>query len=177
MTPATVAQLVLGLVRAPLIAAGRDVSTAFTAVGGIAWDDCCGTLVVAPERTFRTIEPFPTEAVDDSVCTGNPIGVDLVVLLLRCVPVLDNMGQPPPVADMQEAYDDVLDDAALIWNALAGPGLPALGDPDDNGVEPWLRASLVQTYVGAEGGCIGVETRVTVGIDWWEWCADTEVEP
>ena len=36
----------------------------------------------------------------------------------------------------------------------------------------WERANQGQTFVGAEGGCIGVETRITVGVDGELWCAE-----
>jgi hypothetical protein len=36
--------------------------------------------------------------------------------------------------------------------------------PDD-----WDKAALSQQYVGADGGCVGVETRVTVGVPVGKW--------
>jgi hypothetical protein len=55
----------------------------------------------------------------------------------------------------------MLTDAAIIWNEMAGE-LP----------EGWQRANLDQTYTGAAGGCIAVETRMQVGLAQSYWCPD-----
>lgn len=167
-SPFTVAAAVLACVQAGLIDAERAVGQAMVAAGGLVIDDCCvGSLIVAPERVFRTMEPFPTEASADQVCEGSPIAVDLVVRVDRCVPVLSDTGQPPSVADQEAAFCALLADAAVVWNVLAGRdvlGSDAAGDP------AWERASLSQLFVGAEGGCVGVETRVTFGVPSYDWC-------
>lgn len=169
-TPFTVCAAVLAYVQQALEDADppRPVGVAMVAAGALLVDDCCdGLLVVAPERIWRTIEPFPTEAGPDAVCDPYPIAIALVVTILRCTPTLDDKGRAPSVASQEAALSALLIDGAVVWKALRDPAL--LGD-DGTGYPLWERAALSQTYLGGEGGCIGVETRVTVGIEQSSWC-------
>ena len=165
VTPADVCALLLGRIRDALVLCGRDVQTAYVAAGSVAWDNCCGQLVVAPERVYRTAR-FPLEGPDENGCFDGLIALDLVVLLLRCVPVIEDDGSVPDDLELSAAYTGILADAAVIWDVLASTQLP----------EWWERANENQVYVGAEGGCIGVETRVTVGVDAELWCAQCAPE-
>jgi len=142
-----------------LSACGADpIDTSYIAAGMVAWDSCCGLLVAAPERTYRSAQ-FPIEGTTDYVCESAFIVVDVVILLLRCVPTIDDRGNPPPVAGLSAAYQSVLNDAAIIWNVVNGE-LP----------DGWQRSGLDQGYVGAQGGCVGVETRLSVGLAQSLWC-------
>lgn len=174
-TPYTVAAYVLARVQAALGVAGRDIDpdaggTAQVVVGGFLTDVCDGgALLVMVERVWRTIPPFPTEAVADSQCDGNPIAVALAVGVWRCVPIMGDDGSLPP-ADVQEAaHRGIYDDAAVVWNELAGVGI--LGtDPHDQWETRYERASLSQLFAPLEGGVGGSETRITLGVPWAEWC-------
>lgn len=133
---------------------GREaISTTYVGSGAIAWDDCCGTLVVVPERVFRSQE-FPGEDTNEVICFDGLIAIELNVVLLRCVPVVDDRGRAPSESSLQLAYEKLLGDAAVIYNALTSQF------PDY-----WERTNPAQTFVGAQGGCIGVETRFTIGIE------------
>jgi hypothetical protein len=158
---AGVCSYVLDKTNAALVDCGRPVTTKFVAAGLVAWDDCCGMLVVAPERVFRTAR-FPVEGPDENGCFDGLVAVNLVVLLMRCVPVLDDRGRPPTEDAMSEAYADLLHDAAIVWNELGDHAWP----------EGWESASQNQVFVGAEGGCIGAETRVTLGLDQEAFCPE-----
>jgi hypothetical protein len=159
-TPAEVAGVLLNRAQTALAECGSDpLDAVYVAAGAIAWDTCCGMLVAAPERIYRS-DTFPGES-STVICESGDLTLDMLVLLLRCVPVLDDQGNPPAPEAMDEAYGAILRDAAIIWNALAGP-LP----------EGWLRANLNQMFLGAEGGCIGVETRVTIGLAQESWCPE-----
>lgn len=132
----------------------RDpISRAYVAAGEIAWDDCCGMLVVAPERVYRS-QVFPSESTDEELCFGGYIAVEYVVLLVRCVPTVDDRGRAPSAADLQAAYDSLLGDAAVVFNALTSP-LP----------EYLVRSTVAQSFTGAQGGCIGVESRLVIGFE------------
>jgi len=155
----SVANWLLCLVDDALVQAGRDpVARGYVAAGEIAWDDCCGMLVVAPERIFRSVQ-FPIEANGIEYCDKGNLTLDLVVLLVRCVPTVNERGQAPSPASLDSAYTSILEDAAVVWNAIDCADLPL----------DWLRASLSQTFVGAQGGCIGIETRVTIGLSQKVW--------
>ncbi len=149
-----VASWALATARQALEDCGRDaVSTAYVGSGEIAWDDCCGTLVVVPDRVYRSQE-FPAEDTSEVICFDGYIAIDLVVTLLRCVPVVDDRGRAPSETALATAYQDLLGDAAVIYNSMTGPV------PDD-----WERTNPAQTFLGAQGGCIGVETRITIGLE------------
>lgn len=157
-SPYTVAATVLAAAESALNVCERPVRMAYVAAGVVAWDDCCGMLVAAPERDYRTAQ-FPLEGPDPLGCYDGLIAVDVVVLCVRCVPVLDDKGRSPTAAALDEAYRGVLEDAAVVWNAMV-TGLP----------DEWSTSGLSQTWVGAEGGCVGTETRITIGVDEETWC-------
>lgn len=132
---------------------------AYVGAGLIAFDDPCGQLVVTIEQTFRS-KIFPLQAIDKEFCVGGQLCGTILVVLARCVPTMDSRGTPPTPAAMSAAYEMLYADAAAIWNAcLVDP------TPDDE----WDRAGGTQTFVGAEGGMIGVETRFTIGLGMEEW--------
>lgn len=136
------------------------VTTTYVGVGLVAWDDCCGQLVVTPERVYRT-EAFPAEDTTDETCAAGTIAVSLLATLVRCVPTPDDRGNSPTPKALADAHRAVLDDAAIMWRAMSGEI-----DPE------WDRASLSQTFVGGEGGCIAIESRVTIGVESELWCSD-----
>ena len=160
-TAEDVCELWLSRVQTALQECGAEpITVSYVAAGLIAWDSCCGLLVVGPERVYRSAT-FPIEGTTDYVCEDGFIVVDLVVLLLRCVPTINDQGKAPPVKALSAAYASVLNDAAVIWNVAVGE-LP----------EGWQRSGVDQTFVGAQGGCIGVETRLSVGLAQHNWCPE-----
>ena len=158
-SPQSVSNWLLCLIDEALVQAGRDtINRAYVAAGQIAWDDCCGMLVVGPERVYRSVV-FPSEANGPEYCDKGDLTLDLVVVLVRCVPVVNDRGQAPSSTDLNESYQSLLEDAAIVWNTIDCADLPS----------DWQRANLSQTFVGAQGGCIGVETRVTIGLSQKIW--------
>lgn len=152
------AQYLLTTVETALVDCGRDpIHLRYVAAGSIAWDDCCGMLVVAPERTFRSVT-FPAEATEQELCFGGYLAVEFLVLLVRCVPTVDDRGRAPSQAQLQSAYTGLLEDAAVVYNALTSP-IP----------DYMVRSAVAQSFGGAEGGCISVETRLTLGIEQTQW--------
>lgn len=170
-TPYTVCALVLAYVEGELADASRPVGQTLVAVGAATIDDCCtGSLIVAPERIFQTTDPFPTELgfrAGASPCEDAPIGMDVLIRVDRCVPVMDDKGNAPSNAAEEQAYNDLLIDAALVWKAITSTAF--LGD-DGFGDPVWQRANISQQFIGAEGGCVAVETRVTLGVGQTGWC-------
>lgn len=147
------------IIRDALVACGRPaITTSYVAAGIVPWDDCCGTLTVAPENVFRT-GVFPNPGPDPTGCFDGLIAVQMVVLVVRCLPTIDDGGNPPAADDMAAAYRALLLDAAVVWNTIVG-----LADPDTEVDGPQ------QTFVGADGGCIAAESRFTVSVDAELWC-------
>lgn len=158
-SPFSVSSWLLCLVRDALENAGSaPLSRSMVAVGAVAWDDCCGMLVVAPESIYRSQE-FPTEYAGEDYCWGGQITLSLVVLLVRCVPTVDDRGRPPTQQALEESSRSILADASTVWDAIVCAELP----------DEWERAGVRQSYVGGEGGCLGIETRVTIGIEQRSW--------
>lgn len=182
LSPATLAGYVLDRVMDALAACQRpgfreqDQGDAkaghMVTVASFAIDECCpGLLVVAPERTWRTTAgTFPAEAASDNVHSDELIACDLLVALARCWPTLDDDGNAPPLEAQERAADGVLADAAVIWRALASDSLIGRTWPDDD----YERGTLNQTFLGPEGGCIIIETRVTLGVPSGTWCLECE---
>ena len=109
-----VADYWLGVVHDGLVECDRDpISLAYVAAGEIAWDNCCGMLVVAPERIYRS-QVFPTENGNEELCFGGYLVVDLLVLIVRCVPTVDDRGRAPSQAALQAAYRTLIEDAAVV---------------------------------------------------------------
>lgn len=141
-----------------LQAVDADPVQAYVGVAEVAWDDCCGQLVIAPERVFRSVD-FPAENTGEEFCYGGELVVNLVALLVRCVPTVDDRGRAPSAKALDDAHKAFLRDAATVWRAVTCCDMP----------EDWERSSVAQTFVGAQGGCVAVETRWTVGVNQQVW--------
>jgi hypothetical protein len=81
--------------------------------------------------------------------------------LVRCVPSPDDRGNAPKPEALAAAHKAILDDAAIVWQSMAS-ALPPEWE--------WDRSSLSQSFIGNEGGCVAIESRVTIGVDADSWC-------
>lgn len=164
LDPWLVCHEVLALVDEALKAAGRrstdpdNPEPSYVAAGLVAADDCCGLLVAIPERVFRAAH-FPVEGPDVNGCYDGQLAMHLMVLNMRCIPSLDDDGNPPTTTEMDDAYHELLLDAAIVWNTLAND-------------LPYGSLFQNQVFIGAEGGCVGAETRITLDLDVEKWCID-----
>lgn len=187
LTLHTLAQTVLGCVCAALDQAAAEVEgqpgcpTCRRCVvpGAVAFDECLdpcggdegGQLTVSVPRMWPTSH-FP--ATDTQVrgvkgCTPPPTtAAELVVTLLRCAPMPDERGCPPSCEELEAAARIVHVDQVTVYNALLCC-LPATGGR--RGRRFVLGASRI---VGPEGGCVGVEQRVTVALPGCATCPDEE---
>lgn len=158
--PYIVCNEILVRVQTALIDAGRrdpdNLPAAYVAAGLVDWPECCGLLVVVPERIFRAAI-FPIEGPDLHACYDGLMVMQAMVLVMGCVPVIDEQGDSPTVEATNDAYHELLLDAAVVWNTVAND-------------MPWRGLHQNQTFVGAQGGCIGAETRIMLDIDAESWC-------
>lgn len=139
-------------------------------VAGVpAWEDCqdpCsgeagGQLTVHLERMYPSSR-FPEE---DRQVRGTPgcpqvatTAAEFVVTVLRCAPMGTADGCPPTCEELEETARTVHVDASVVYSAL----LCCL--PHTAG-RRGRRFILGQSRtVGPEGGCVGVEQRVTVAL-------------
>ncbi|MFF4179725.1 hypothetical protein [Streptomyces sp. NPDC001750] len=135
-----------------------------------AWDSCedpCtgdagGQLTVNLSRMYASTD-FPAEDHRPQNVRGcvRPLStaVELVVTVLRCAPGPTEDGCPPSCEDL-EAAATILDiDAVGVFNAitccLAATGGRRRGRPYILGRQQTL---------GPQGGCVGVEQRVTIAL-------------
>lgn len=149
--------------------------------GTPAWDSCdnpCGAsgetggqLTVHVARVYPTTD-FPTETREVrglKSCSPTRIAVELVVTLLRCVPVSDETGCPPSCEDQAAAARVIEVDSATVLNALMCC-VPGIG-PRHRGP---LYVIGAQRTLEPRGGCGGVEQRVTIAVP---SCACPEESP
>lgn len=120
--------------------------------GSIVWD--CPTLAVMAEATYGTTGDPAFDAVT-GIGMGYALrGAVLVVTVLRCTPDVDDDGNPPPIAAIEESADVILTDSIAVLNALMAT--QAAGDlVTCNGLvfERW-------SSVGPESGLGGGVTRI-----------------
>ncbi|TDC23419.1 hypothetical protein E1265_12845 [Streptomyces sp. 8K308] len=185
------AEAVLGCVCAALDQAAAEIDgqpgcpdcRACVVPGAPAWDGCddpCsdqragGQLTVNIARLYPSGINFPAENRDVQGargCIPPPVtAVELVITLLRCAPMPDETGCPPRCTDLNAAARILHVDAVTVYNALLCC-LPATG-----GGRRGRRFVLgTQRTVGPEGGCVGIEQRVTVALPGCSKCPDGEV--
>lgn len=149
----------LGSVLTALEEAERPaITTSYVGVGTVAWDDACGQLVVSPVRVYRSVE-FPVEDASQENCFAGNIVLDVSVSLVRCVPSLTDAGRSPTQEALRVAHKSILDDAAVVWQAVHGD-MP----------EDWERAAVSQDFGGSLGGAVAIQTRLLLGVEAELWC-------
>jgi hypothetical protein len=161
-SPIAVAEVFLSRAREALEACtdSEPIPNSYVALGQIVWDNCCGTLAALPDRTFRYVS-FPQPITDHTNCDASLLAVDVILVLLRCIPIEEQN----PVA-LSEHYTAISRDAALVYNAVTGE-LP----------KGWERANVEQDSTDGGGGCLAVVTTFTIGLPQSEWCVDCFEEP
>ena len=161
-SPIAVAEVMMQRALAALEACSTNESIleSYVVMGELAWDECCGTLVGVPLRTFKSAT-FPNPLTDVTNCDNSMLCVDIAVILLRCAPVVDAVGNLPTPEAMTTEFTKVSTDAAVIFDEFMG-SLP----------EGWERANLEQSFEGADGGCVVIDTRMTIGLPQTDWCVD-----
>ncbi|MEV5677071.1 hypothetical protein [Streptomyces sp. NPDC052179] len=151
--------------------------------GAVAWDSCddpCsdtatgGQLTVSVARLYASSDvDFPAES--SSVqgvrgCLPPPMtALELVVTLLRCAPTFTEHGCPPSCEELSAASRVLHVDMVTVYNALLCC-LP--------GTEQRRRGRRfvmgAQRTIGPQGGCVGLEQRVTVALPGCAPCPDRE---
>ncbi|GAA2945988.1 hypothetical protein GCM10020227_11060 [Streptomyces flavovirens] len=138
--------------------------------GQVAWDGCedpCdgtgagGQLAVSIARIYPSTR-FPD--LDREVrgvrgCQPPPTtAAEMVITLLRCAPAVNEHGCPPTCAELSDAARVTHVDAATVYNALLCC-LPLTGSRRG-------RRFVMgeQRIIGPQGGCVGIEQRVTVAL-------------
>ncbi|MCX5326278.1 hypothetical protein [Streptomyces sp. NBC_00120] len=152
--------------------------------GAVAWDSCdapCGGEGTSGQLSVNILRmwpanPFPTE--DRTVmgarnCMPPPTtAAELAVTVLRCAPTPDEQGYPPSCEELDTAARIAHVDAVTVYNALycCLPGTSTRR----RGRQFVVGQSRL---VGPEGGCVGIEQRVTVALPGCAPCPAEETSP
>jgi hypothetical protein len=152
-----------------------------TVPGEVVWDGCdggCGAttggtgqLSVSVSGTYASSAGrFPaqdTQVRDARVCLAPLLAVEYAVTLLRCAPVADpQTGCPPSCEALSASASQVHADLFTLHQALLCC-TPQTSDVR-NGRQFVMGRSRV---LGPEGGCVGIEQRVTVALPGCDPCA------
>lgn len=149
-----------------------DDGNACVITGAIAWDNClCGSLNVAitsgfPSSNFPTPSANTTQQFGAGRC-GQPILVfNLTITVLRCVPVSDEQGNPPPCEALAASALGAVQDA---WAVQAGvlcclQDMLREKDPVTNASVITAFAAQGQDFLGPQGACGGSAMTVQVGL-------------
>lgn len=128
----------------------------------IPWDNCdCGGQIATAIQSVYGSSRFPTPA--DATRDWSPCGpawqvAQVLVSVVRCVPTMDDQGQPPSCPAELAAALTLEDDRTAIRQALAC----CLTNLKDTAViGAWAMNPTVT--VGELGGCAGVETTFLIG--------------
>ncbi|MFF7250060.1 hypothetical protein ACFZBU_39935 [Embleya sp. NPDC008237] len=124
-----------------------------------------GQLSVSVARIYASSSddfPLETRVVQGMRgCVPPPItAVELVVAVLRCAPSFDESGCPPTCEELATTARRLHVDMVTVYNAL----LCCLPSTDATRRRGRMFVLGPQRTVGPEGGCAGLEQRMTVGL-------------
>lgn len=129
--------------------------------GDIVWDSCeCGQLVISENRRYGSTK-FASEEPDlDAECGEPVLTVDFTLSLTRCVPTMDDAGNPPDCAALSVAAHQLMKDKADLRLAVMCC-LTTMYDTHANGLLGFIIQA--QETIGPSGGCAGSELNFLVG--------------
>jgi hypothetical protein len=159
----TVVETLRGCVLAALAATDAGAPARVCEVAGqLAWDNCdCGVLAVTVDRMYPSTM-FPQQAPPVQLAAACPPpyeAVDLAVTVLRCAPGPDGQGRSPSCTQLDAASLTWFLDVDAVRQALA---CCLVGLRDADTVVDFVLRDTVP--LGPEGGCVGSETRLAVGL-------------
>lgn len=156
----TVADGLIRSIRSALQSAGADDFTRVGVVpGAISWDEPeCGLLVISTVRTYVS-ETFPEPANVALICDAPYLVTEYAIQAIRCAPNPDGGGNPPSVASLDRSAQVVIRDSVVVTSET----LRYLCElKDDGDVSDYLPGQ--SAYVGPQGGAVGSELHVSVGL-------------
>lgn len=140
-----------------------QVERAGVVPGRIAWDGCdCGALyvsvgIVHPSETF----PEQRGVADISDACGAPYEVaEIIIQLMRCAPMPQGQNLSPSPEDLDISAQIVRQDG---YEAMRAANLKLCTMRDTAEIENFIIDT--QQAAGPQGGCVGTELRLRVGLD------------
>lgn len=136
-----------------LLAAGAEV----------AWDECCdgneetgsGQLWVRLIEFYPT-GPFPGREARPTNCSPVLMAASLGIGIIRCAHGMDSKGRAPKAEDLSADALRMTADASVLLEAIKCC-IPGLKNVEKAAIQTWLP-------LGPEGGCVGGEWQVIVGL-------------
>lgn len=139
----------------------EDMRVCFSVPGQIAWDDCtCGQLALSVGDTYLSTQfPAPATAQPQDKC-GPPFwAAPITISVLRCAPGYDHNQNPPTCEALATASMILESDRVALLQSVACC-LKAMYDAHTIAA---YTIGVIAT-VGPDGGCVGVNMNITVGI-------------
>lgn len=129
--------------------------------GAIAWDECdCGLLAVSVGQIYPTEAfPNPVQARVGNGCDAPWEAAEIIVQVVRCTPTVDDVGNAPTVAALDEAAQEILRDAYEMMRAVSTT-LCQMNDARE--ISDFVMRPL--TPQGPSGACGGNELRAVVSL-------------
>jgi hypothetical protein len=130
----------------------------------IPWDncDCGGQLALAIQSVYGSEKfPGPASGISWTKCSPRWIVAQVMVSVTRCVPTMDESGNPPLCSASLAAAITLENDRTAVRQAIACC-LRQIYEATPWRVGQWLLGPS-QT-VGELGGCAGVETTFLIGV-------------
>ncbi len=159
----TVAETLRGAMHTALSAtSGGPPARSCVVPGAIAWDECdCGLLALSVARVFFT-DNFPSERVDlaGGQCAGSFEAAEIVIQIVRCAPNPEGQELAPTCAALDAVARQTAEDVRELMRTSASTLCAMKANQDI--VEYIVGVAEAQ---GPEGGCVGWELRVTVGLE------------
>lgn len=153
-----VLQTLLDCCHDALAGCDRDVGRAFIAPGAnVAWDDCCdGQLWVRLATAFPSGRPFPNPDTQQP-CGITVLAARIAIGIVRCAAVVDDDGVAPAPDVLTGDANGVTTDASILLSAIQCCALPGISEQAVR-IVSW-------TPSGPQGGCVGGEWEIIVGLD------------
>jgi hypothetical protein len=130
--------------------------------GEIAWDSCekCGQLAITEDQVFFSDNfPVPANATPQGNCAAALLCADYTLQLVRCAPIPDGQGTPPPLDALDRSARELMSDAPILMRTTAC----ALADMvAANSIHDYLVKSAVA--VGPAGACVGNQLNFTIAV-------------
>lgn len=144
-----------------LTEAGRPACNCYPVVGAPVMSFCCecgapgqsGELRAYVENLYPVDGSTLFASPRIETCRRGPWAVDLALSLSRCHPTIDEQGNLPDPADLEQAARDLHTDIEIIRKALTCC----------DGIRLVWRSLGVEN--DPEGGCSEITARVTIGLD------------
>lgn len=119
-------------------------------------DECCGGALQGTIERYFPSSVFPQDEFELQPCNAGLLAADIVISVADCFVGMGPRGGARSCAELDDATDRITVQSAVVWSAV----LCCLQPKPD--VE-WMFRSQTP-FDNEQGGCIGSDLRITVGV-------------